>query len=193
MRIERRPTTALRRSIYQLGPTVFRSVLEIDMTEVDVELIKLLSGIPIAVVTAWVTVWLALRRFRSERWWERRVENYTALFVALHEMQTFLRASQEDQRGNTAQGAVRMAELSAKWMQGQDQLAKALDIGLFVFSRNALNKLEGLQHGLREASVNDFSNIQPRIKLIEECLSTLRHIALEDLQVNDRWLRGAGA
>ena len=33
------------------------------MTQVDVELLKLFSGLPIAVVTAWVTVRLALRRF----------------------------------------------------------------------------------------------------------------------------------
>ena len=53
------------------------------MTEVDVELIKLLSSIPVAIVTAWVTVWLALRRFRSERWWERKVDSYTSLFVLI--------------------------------------------------------------------------------------------------------------
>jgi hypothetical protein len=45
------------------------------MTQVDVELLKLFSGLPIAVATAWVTVRLALRRFRSEHWWERKANS----------------------------------------------------------------------------------------------------------------------
>jgi hypothetical protein len=48
------------------------------------EVLALLSGIVIAAVNSWITVQLSLRRFRTERWWERKVEAYERIIAALH-------------------------------------------------------------------------------------------------------------
>ena len=46
------------------------------------ELLKLVSGLLITVLAAWVTVRLAIRRFRLEQWWSRKADSYVAVFVA---------------------------------------------------------------------------------------------------------------
>jgi len=38
------------------------------------------AGAPAAIV---LTAWVALRRFRSEKWWERKAETYASVFDAM--------------------------------------------------------------------------------------------------------------
>jgi hypothetical protein len=47
---------------------------------------SLVSAAITASLAAWLTATLALRRFRSEKVWERKAEAYTATFQALHTM-----------------------------------------------------------------------------------------------------------
>lgn len=48
--------------------------------------VNLLVGVPVALLTSWLTVKFALRRFQSEKWFERRVDAYTKVIEALHFM-----------------------------------------------------------------------------------------------------------
>ena len=59
-------------------------------------LMTLLTGLFIAVVTSILTVWLALWRFHSEKWWERKVELYSRLMEALFDMHSYNRQWLED-------------------------------------------------------------------------------------------------
>ena len=63
-------------------------------------LINLGAGIPIALLSAWVTVKFAIRRFRSEKWFERRLEAYTKVIEALH----FMKHCTETRFGATERG-----------------------------------------------------------------------------------------
>jgi len=49
-------------------------------------LVNLLVGVPVALLTSWLTVKFAFRRFQSEKWFERRVDVYTKVIEALHFM-----------------------------------------------------------------------------------------------------------
>ncbi len=50
---------------------------------------NLVIGIVVAIVSARVTVSLALRRFYAEKWWERKWEAYTGIINALHHMKNY--------------------------------------------------------------------------------------------------------
>jgi hypothetical protein len=50
---------------------------------IEPALIALLPSLSVAILTAIVTVRLALRRFRSERWWERKAETYSQIVEAM--------------------------------------------------------------------------------------------------------------
>ena len=47
------------------------------------------AGLFVAVVTSVVTVRLSIKRFRSERWWERKVEAYTDLLSSLSDSKRY--------------------------------------------------------------------------------------------------------
>jgi len=150
------------------------------------ELPKFISAVVIAVITAIVAVHLSLRRYRSEQWWSRKADSYAAIFSALHDMKIFLSKSLEDQIGNAAQPPDEMDKLAQRWVQGSESLDRAIDMGIFLFSPSAVAELEKLQGGLQRESVNDFSwdNIPNRLDIIEECLHSVRILALKDLGIN---------
>ena len=51
--------------------------------------LKVLSGIAIAAVSSWITVQLSKHKFRSERWWEKKVEAYERVIEAFHNSKKF--------------------------------------------------------------------------------------------------------
>jgi len=55
----------------------------------DLILTKLLPGLLIAVVTAIVTIHLSIKRFHSERWWERKADSYSRIVESLHQMKAW--------------------------------------------------------------------------------------------------------
>ncbi len=56
----------------------------------------LVIGIVVAVVSASVTVYLAFRSFRAEKWWERKADIYAAASNALHEVKRDLERQEHD-------------------------------------------------------------------------------------------------
>ena len=50
---------------------------------------QLLTGIIIAAVSAWVTVQLSLRKFRKEKWWERKADTYSNVIEALYNSKAY--------------------------------------------------------------------------------------------------------
>jgi hypothetical protein len=66
-----------------------------------VELVlKALSAVAIAAFSSWITVYLSRNKFRSERWWEKKVAAYERVIDAFHKSKKFdsehLRAEQLD-------------------------------------------------------------------------------------------------
>lgn len=50
------------------------------------EIIKLALQLLAGLFVAWVTVWLALRRFKSERRWERQTSTLADLLIAIDQL-----------------------------------------------------------------------------------------------------------
>src|SRR5438094_5124193 len=83
-----------------------------------------LSGLFIAAVTSILTVRLALWRFHSEKWWERKAELYSRLMEALFDMHSYNRQWLEDYEegvfgGGSAQTEKRKARLESLWSRHQ--------------------------------------------------------------------------
>ena len=100
-------------------------------------LLKILSGIAIATVSAVITVRLSTQKFRTERWWDKKVGAYERVLEAFHNAKKFnsehLRAAQlasdlSDERE---------AELTKLANDARDEIARASDIGSFVLSNEA--------------------------------------------------------
>ncbi len=98
---------------------------------------KVISSIGIAAISSWITVQLSIKKFRSERWWEKKVESYERVIEAFHNYKKF------DTEHMTAEGygrevdKKRYAELNKLAKVARDEILKASDIGGFLLSKNA--------------------------------------------------------
>jgi hypothetical protein len=150
---------------------------------VDVVL-ALSTGILIAAVSAWITVQLSLRRFRTERWWERKVEAYERIIGALHDAKAFadthLHAGleQRDVPDEIAE------ELRGRSRTAHAELLKAVDLGAFLLPDEALSRLRRYRKEESEAAdIPDwFGHLEADWKAANDCLKDLIQLAKRDLR-----------
>ena len=103
--------------------------------------LKVLSGIAIAAISSWITVQLSKHKFRSERWWEKKVGAYERVIEAFHNSKKFDAEHMSAEERGSEVGEARDAELRLLAKAARDEILKASDIGSFVLSEDALKIL----------------------------------------------------
>lgn len=145
---------------------------------------NILTGILIAAVSAWITVQLSLRRFRAEKWWEKRVAAYERVLDALHHAKAFsaahLNAAEADRQISTE----RDEELRKKAQEANLEIERAADIGGFLLSDEALARLRQLKEDERVASETDdwYEYLSSDWAAANSCLKEFIVISKKDLQ-----------
>jgi len=152
----------------------------------------LVIGVVIAVVSASVTVYFAIRKFRTEKWWERKVDIYISIIEALHHVkrgtQDSLNACQEPRKVNEEH----QKQLTEKYYASWDEIHKAVDTGSFFLCRQARTVLDALivelrkaddDAGLHRTDFNVYDAYSTRLEAINRCLEALPPIAKKDLSV----------
>ena len=159
-------------------------------------LITILSGLLIAVATSFLTVWLALRRFRSEKWWERKAELYSKLVEALYDMHCYSRdwlddyeavhehESPEQQQKRKA----RLDERLARHQRGGEEVQKIAVIGSFVVSDAVAADIMRMRKEYAAAMAtfhhaDIYEVVGDCMKAVDECLARVREHAKEDLGI----------
>ncbi len=157
-------------------------------------LLTLAFSLVIAVVSSWVTVNLSLRRYHSERWWDRKAEAYSAVIEALHHSKAF-----SDEHLSAAQrgrdlSEDRDQELRDRARKANAEIAKAADVGAFLLSEEALTRLRKYQVEDAKASNTDswLDYILADQTATASCLDDIIEIAKRDLRPESplfRWFR----
>jgi hypothetical protein len=146
---------------------------------------NIVSGIVIAVISARLTVHFALKRFYSEKWWERKTEAYIAIIEALHHVRnhadTNLTFSMRN-RELPEQGEKRLTEQLEGAMA---ELRKRADIGSFIISEEAVSALGAFMNELDgSAKTADWvEHLELKLTAVDKCLDTMRRIAKSDLRL----------
>jgi hypothetical protein len=146
-------------------------------------LANVLLGVPVALLTAWFTVKFALRRFQSEKWFERRVDAYTKVIEALH----FMRHCTERQLRAAERGTDMPKdiedELITSHRKGLADLRRLTDMGALLFSSEAIEILDTLNNELLAATDAQswWEHLDAEAAAISKCLAALRPIAKRDL------------
>ena len=147
-------------------------------------LVNLFVGVPIAILTAWLTVRFALRRFQSEKWFERRLDAYTKVIECLHHM----KATTEPQMLAESRGydlpKAREEELNSTYRAHLAQLRRLIDMGSLLFSEDAVKALDKLDNGLTASSQQAtwWEHMDVALAAISTALTELRAIAKRDLK-----------
>ena len=144
---------------------------------------NIVVGIVVAIVSARITVHYALRRFYSEKWWEKKPEAYGSIVEALHHMKNHADVHMEHDMRGSEPSEETQKELSERFHHAHAEVRKRADIGTFVISDEAVKALHMLEKDL-EASDNTqgwYGHLQLEYDAVKKCLVAMREIAKNDL------------
>ena len=140
----------------------------------------------IAVIASWITVRLSLKRFISEKWWEKKVDAYAAILESIHYMKVTF---EEDLNALEMAQEVpddRKQETLKKHREARDELYKQIDVWQFVLSDKAVGAVSALNKNLENAGSdppNDWHlYLDDSWAALDGSLKELRALAKADLK-----------
>jgi hypothetical protein len=146
-------------------------------------LVRLLTTLFIAVITSWLTVWFSLRRFRAERWWERKVQAYERIIGALHDSKEWYEQHLKAEKQQTDLSDVVVASLRTRSRSAHAEIAKAIDTGAFLLAVEAVKRLRQYQDEQKAAQHNSWiDHLLADLSAIDDCLKDLIRIARRDVK-----------
>ena len=150
---------------------------------------EVLIGIPAAVIIAaissWITVQLSLRKFRDERWWERKVDAYTKVIEALHYSKEWTDQHLEAEFTARELPQETVDKLLTEAKQGASEIRRAVNIGAFYFSERATKRLSRYKAEENQATNTTvwFEYLERDHQAVSSCLDDMIEIAKEDLRI----------
>ena len=135
-------------------------------------------------VSAKLAVHYALRRFSSEKRWERKAETYASLLEALHHMKNHSEVYMKHELRDSEPSEDQKRELAEIFHRAHSEVRKRADIGNFAISDDAAIALLTLEKDLSESGdvqLGWWGHLQMENDAIDKCLSAIREIAKKDL------------
>ena len=153
---------------------------------------SLISGIVVAVVASYVTVRLSLKRFYSERWWERKAQAYSEIVEALYDVQNSVELQLEAVERGLAYEDEYSKQLQERSVEGHRSIYKSAGIGAFIISdeasellsqvRSEIETIWGQYEDYTDEMGLDYAYGREKT-LVKDALSRMREIAKDDLKV----------
>ena len=157
---------------------------------------KAISGAFIAVVSSFITVRLSLRKFRTEKWWERKAEAYAKVIEALYQSKRFTDRHLEEAYGERELSEEYKKELLQAAKVASAEIDRVANIGAFLLSEKAMERIAKYKKDEKHATdTRDWhEHLDREWGAISSCLTDMVAIAKEDLEVKPvqwPWWRGA--
>jgi hypothetical protein len=155
--------------------------------EIQIDWVQLFSNfgssVVIAIITAIITVRLALNRFYAEKWWERKYSSYASVIESLHHVKNHADTNLTFALRNREISAEGDAHLNSKLEGAMAELRMQLDIGAFLLSKEAVNVMNKLMLELEQStSVESWQeHLELKIIAVNKCLPRMRLIARNEL------------
>ena len=147
-------------------------------------LLALVPALAVAVVTALITVKLSIRKFRAEKWWERKADAYSRVVEALHKHKNYDEQKYEIEMKYTLKDDEKTRiELENQWAEANAELQRAADLGAFVISREAEEILSKfLNRRIGDPNDEPLSDIiETDLVHVKKCLTAVKEVARKDL------------
>jgi len=148
-------------------------------------ILAILPGLLTAVAASIITVRLSLRRFYSERWWEKKAAAYTEIIDSLYSMKTYIEGLRDAEEFGRELPQAEREELRGRAAEGRGRINRAAAIGAFTISHEAADSLTRLgaelERQLPEGSF--FEQLDEHAAILNVHLNEIRSIAMADLKV----------
>lgn len=146
----------------------------------------LIPALFLAVVTSVLTVRLSLRRFRTERMWERKADAYSRIIEALHHMTEYCLARSEEYMQVRKPTPEREIELQDNYRAADAALRTATGIGAFIISEEVAGLLLSLE-GRAKLSWQETDAVAlfgAEFDAYKRTLTQIRRLAKKDLRIS---------
>lgn len=149
--------------------------------------ISVVTGLVVAIVTAIVTVQLSLRRFYSEKWWERKSDAYANIMEALYEMKKHCDDTMQAEEPGREISEAKKEGMRKTVDKASDEITKQTYIGSFIISNEAVQELRKMDEAMEEAGQSGQSYLDYLLDssaAVNNCMDKIRLIAKRDLKVD---------
>lgn len=154
-------------------------------------MVSIVSGVFVASVASAVTAHFAFRRFYSERWWERKAAAYTDVLEMLYSLLDYPSTLAELEMGDRARAltAEETQALEERYRFAEDALHKAITLGSFTLSEQAIQLLKGFREERYEAQreQNPLWVWVNESDAVYRVIQQMREEARRDLKVDREW------
>jgi hypothetical protein len=155
--------------------------------------VNVVSSASVAVLTAALTAKWAVRRFQSERWWERKAGAYSDIARSLFLMKRYCDEYIDSKESGSTRTDEYEQELTKDWQQGNRAIAEATALGTFLVSPDAAAVLEELRRENGRAAAEDdfYERASVESAALQRAIAALTSAARRDLRIHDRsiWTR----
>jgi hypothetical protein len=108
-------------------------------------LIKIVPGIITAILGSYLAARWSLKKFYSEKWWERKEHAYAEIIDALYDVIQYCEIKKEDYGQGTGYSPEKESEFSSNYSAAFWKIKRATDVGAFVISSEAQKVLKELR------------------------------------------------
>ncbi len=146
---------------------------------------EIIQPIFISILVAVVTVRLSLKKYRSEKWWDKKVEAYSKIIDALHQLKNYCEQKLPAEYDGHSLSPEKERELSQQSQIAHREYFKALDVGSFIISNEAVKILETYKNRPELDYYKEpfFELIENDLIYIKECLQDFKLAAKKDLGI----------
>jgi len=154
------------------------------MSNVILDIIKsLLIGAGVSGITAWITVKLALRRFYTEKWWERKAQAYSEIIGSLAKMRICFDKWWDEQLEYKKTSPEARKRVNEEYTSAKRVIENAVAVGSFIVSEEAAEVLGSLLKELEKQDMrgNWVSDLDRHYGEVIKCIARLREIGKREL------------
>ena len=143
------------------------------------------SGLVIGLITAVVSVRLALGRFQRERLWDRKLQAYSEIFQALFHIKAYTTRILAQIEEGTQFDKEYMSELGSQATAGYNEIRKAVVMGTLVLGEDAVQRLQSLENDFDDPHYNMdiHDEASADLEAATKAIAALRPIAKKDLAI----------
>jgi hypothetical protein len=147
--------------------------------------VTLISTVIGGMITAYFSVRLALKKFRTERWWEKKAETYTSAIEALFDIRAYSSETSDRLEVGRSLDDDRMQQLAKRSAAGRGELRRIAALGNLVVSKDCATRLDLLITELDDPLYNrDLYEIaSDTADISSKAITDLRELARADLRL----------
>ena len=145
---------------------------------------SLLIGAVVAVITAWITVKLALRRFYTEKWWERKAQAYSETIGSLAKMRICFDKWEEELFEHKYVSPETRRKANEEYVSAKRVIENAVAVGSFIVSEEAAQVLGSFFKELQKEDIQGdwLNDLDRHHGEVIKCIASLREIANRELK-----------